>query len=234
MRKEVIRLKNHHLEDEKLIDFIEGKLNDEDFIEVKTHLETCEHCYSSYITWKDLLKGDAALNEFDKEKLWRNIQDELVEKEATQKHHKRSWMYGIWVASCFICIFIGYLFGQQNNSHLTVTEADDKNIEAFINEPVEHYNMIHSEMGETQGVAWYSPQHKQMILYLNDPNHLNHHLDEILIQTENRVIPITPNHLNGGRVQFYIKDQHLQDLMELVVIPKGDILQETYYFEMRP
>ncbi|MGM8215088.1 anti-sigma factor family protein [Bacillaceae bacterium W0354] len=230
-------MKNIHLTEEQIIDFVEGLLDEAERSIVQNHLNECESCFNQYLSWKNILESDVELNELDQKKVWHNVQQDLQEKRVREVSNKKGLMYGAWVASCLFFLFIGYMLGGQGgHSNLTMAEQEtEENIETFVNRPVEHYNMVNSEGGESQGVAWYNPYNKQMILYLNDPNHLNRQLQEIQIETENRIIPIKPNHLHDGKVQFYVRDQDLQDLMQLIVIPEeDDAFRQTYYFQMSP
>lgn len=229
----MIRL-NNHLKEEQIIDYIEGVLSEEQNYSIKYHLNNCQACQKLYQSWKVILNNDNNLNETDVRRVWNGLQEDIVKANGKQQIKRRRIMYAAWIASSLFFLIIGYMFGYQNNQSITVLQDESEKIESFVNEPVEHYNMISSNGGERQGVAWYNPINKQMILLLNDPNHINQKLQEIQIETENRIIPIKPNHLNDGKIQFYVRDQYLQDLMQLILIPEDNDFRQTYYFEMAP
>ncbi|SER18499.1 hypothetical protein [Piscibacillus halophilus] len=220
--------KTNHLTDEQLVDWIEGQIEDDTFI--WTHLNQCQHCYDNFRQWKKLLQSDEALNEVDRKRVWQNVQEKKQAEEYQVYKRKKRWISVTWVASCIAFLMFGYWMGQGQNEFVATPSDEQDQIEQFIKEPVRHYDMIHSEGGNRQGIAWYNPMNRQMILYLDDPRHLDSDTGDVQIETSNRVIKVKPNHLQNGKMQFYLQDQELQGLMQLVV--GHDENEQTYYFQV--
>ncbi|GEL77754.1 anti-sigma factor [Tenuibacillus multivorans] len=225
---------NNHLTDEQFVDYIEGNLEETEHAKVSQHLQDCEECQASYQSWADLLNTDIELNELDRRRVWHGIQYKVQEKEVQQQTWRKRLIYAGWSVSCLLFLIVGYLVGQNGSEQeFAGPMPEGERLGRFMDQPVQHYDMVNSEDGESQGIAWYNPYQKQMILYLNDPRTISDQTQQIQIETLDRVIPIQPNHLRDGRMQFYVRDQDLQDLSQLIVTDdesKED--EQTYYFRI--
>lgn len=221
-------MKTNHLTDEQLIDWVEGEIDDDTFI--WSHLNQCEECYHNYRNWKKLLQSGESLNEVDRKSIWKRIQEQKQADEYQKNKRKKYLVSAGWIASCFIFLVVGYVLGQGQPSNYVSTTVNEDQLDTFMNEPVRHYDMIHSEGGERQGVAWYNPLNRQMILYLDDPRYLDGETKDVHIETAERVIQVQPNHLQDGKMQFYLRDRELQGIMQLIV--GHDDHEQTYNFQV--
>jgi hypothetical protein len=203
----VIRLRKQHVTDEQLADYLEGELSAEQRWIVRQHVTECAQCAARLEAWQQLIKKESVrrLTEMEKGQLWNRIQIETErKKEKKVWFDKRSLIIG-WSVSCVIFLLLGYLWGSQGHEEQMPHQLSLTNHEHRISglSPDQVWN------SPLQHVAWYSPNEKQFIVYIYDPNVVHGYSVAFQADLFDKISPLQTGFWSEGVMQHNLIEPYL-------------------------
>ncbi|WP_343839601.1 zf-HC2 domain-containing protein [Salinibacillus aidingensis] len=200
------------MSEEKIIDFIEQELPENEEIKVQEHLNECQDCQELFSFWTHTLNEEVEVPETQQKSIWNQLSSEV---QRQRKREFKTWYKGILAVSIGAVLFISGVFtGEKMTEHETATHSANQN-ESFVIDPkTEIYDLVHTSSGDNKGYAWYNPVRREMILYIDDDLEKHVRAD---IETNNSTITKGSIELNHDHQYIYIKDQQLREFYRLIL-----------------
>ncbi|WP_102027958.1 hypothetical protein [Salirhabdus sp. Marseille-P4669] len=221
-----------HISEEKVFDFIHKDVSNHDVMEIEQHINRCSQCRQLYEFWMSTLGEDVRIPEEAKEKTWQTVISNLQHKPV-RKSFTFSIRKGLIVAfACTLFFITGIYIGESKTNDNALPEKSTDPV-FVMDDTTLVYDLVHTNSGLNKGYAWYNPHQKEVVLYINDIYNDYSYIAEL--ETKNNIINKHPIHLSNGSAQVYFKDEHLEDLYQIVLTNQMDRNdQNRYKFELIP
>lgn len=158
-------MKSQHIPEEKLIDFLENKLNVFEMAELEKHIETCEKCQKLLLFWQDTL-------EIENVPLTDKIKGSSKRRSPFRyKRKSKQKIFGL--VSIAVIFLLVYSLADFSNQHLIQTNdyevyqnKDIMSDQVFLNNPVVDKQPIqpYKDFAEIEGMVWINPQTQEILL----------------------------------------------------------------------
>ncbi|MCP8615502.1 anti-sigma factor [Salirhabdus salicampi] len=210
-------MREFHIYEEKLIDYLDGTLHQGEVANVEQHLRSCSECQSRCEYWASTLKGSfPSIPESRRKSIWKNLQSALFQKRKA----KLTMLYKgtLTVAACSLFFYIGLQFGGSEKA------LDQQSF--TIDDRTEVYDVIHSHNGDSKGYAWYNPNHKEMMLYIHESPQTET-ANYVFIETKDTTIQSNKVNVANGKTHIYIQDENLAEIYRVII--QGQQTERTSY-----
>lgn len=210
---------NENIAEEKIIDFILGKMEEDERNYLSSHINDCKSCATLYVSWKHLTDETEAERPVPtmemKRRLLAAITNEPKPKKAALS--KQKWLVlasGIAMA----CLF-SFLILNQSAKHNNIAE-----IEPFLlDEETIIYEIVPVVNHQMKGYAWINTQSNEMLLFIDGMKPMTLEDYQAWIQTQYELKNAGILTLNGQKGQLYFQDGIVNQLEKIMISkePKG-------------
>ena len=196
----------NHIPEERIIDFVLGKIPQHMIIEMKTHLQSCHSCSETLRNWQEILEEDVVAEPSTalQEKIWNSMEEQIT----PIRKNRKPLLYTVASAVAIVLLAIGLLFYRQSSTHAPYQVAHNEEINTqeiqFTPEtrqmeviPVADYKDVH-------GNLWINDARKEMLLEVDGlVNHTDYDYQLWIIYNNNdidgEILPI----YNGSSKVFF-------------------------------
>ncbi len=215
--------KDKHWNEEKIIDFLLGKLDKEKSQQLQEHIQICEMCNEKTASWKDILadKQDADIES--------NVQETFIKKikRTKQWFSKENLKWTIPLISFTLILFfiffykINPVFFQNKDYEAQYIEnaqqmASMKN--SFVLNPgTKIYRIVPALHRKIEGYAWINPKTDEIYLFIDGLQPIYEQDYQAFVKTSNRVKSLGLIQIIDQKGQLYSQDNEINELQHIIL-----------------
>ncbi len=164
-------MKDKHVPEEKLVDYLENNLSESDVQEIERHLDECANCQETLAFWQETLEVDKDLEPSTqlKEKINQSL---LADRSSKQRLVKwKTPLFGLAGVMVVVILFFSltdFLKVQQTvePDYEVYQNQDIMSDQVFINNPVVDSQPIkpYEDFADMEGMLWINPQTQEILL----------------------------------------------------------------------